>query len=276
MNGDRRIAGQGRLLSLWFLVVGSLLGALLSVGCGRRALPISIPPQGTEPSGVLEMSSTFIDLGKLERGETPEGMFTFRNISSSPVKLSLGEPNCECLSATLEPQSAVLAPGAEGRLHLKLSTANRMNAGTVEGAIYLSVANTKENYRLRVSGYLEGLIVPASYSLRPVHFQTGDIPPLSLWIVTREEDTPIEIDSIEAYERDQANTPIQAIRFALDKIDKHAPRPAPAGKDYFERTVEIPASVTVVKAPIGGNILIKYRLRGQEQQATIPLYLLPK
>lgn len=239
---DKMIGRNVRLPSLRIFVMVSFFAVLSSGGCGRRELPLSIPPQGSGRERALELSSTFVDLGKLERGETPEGMFTFRNVSSSPIKLSLGEPNCECLSVALDPQSAVLAPGAEGRLRLKLSTANRMNAGAVEGAIYLEVAETKENYRLRVSGYLEGLIVPASYSLRSVNFQTGDIPPLRFTMVAREEDTPIEIDSIEAYERRQANTPIPAIEFALDKIDKHYPSPPPAGKDYFERTIDVPVS----------------------------------
>lgn len=275
MNSDREIEHM-RFLRLWFFMAFFFFVAMSFVGCGRSELPNSIPPQGTGDPGVLEMNSTSVDLGKLVRGETPEGMFTFRNVSSSPVQLSLGEPNCECLSVTLDPQSAILTPGEEGRLRLKLSTANRMNAGAMEGAIYLSVVGSKESYRLQVSGYLEGLVVPASYSLRPVNFQTADIPPLRFTMVTREEDTPVEIDSIGAYERGQAKTPIPALQFALDRIERHTPSPASAGKDYFERMIEVPVSTSEVKAPIGGDIVITYRLRGEEQKSSIALYLLSK
>ncbi len=275
MNSDREI-GHLRFLNLRFFMAFPFFVAMSSVGCGRGELPNSIPPQGTGEPRVLVVNSTSVDLGKLVRGETPEGVFTFRNVNSSPVQLSLGGPNCECLSVTLDPQPAILTPGEEGRLRLKLSTANRMNAGAVEGAIYLSVVGSKESYRLQVSGYVEGLVVPASYSLRPANFQTADIPPLRFIAVTREGDTPVEIDSIEAYERGQAKMPIPALQFALDRMERHIPRPAPAGKDYFERTIEVPVSTSEAKAPIGGDIVIKYRLRGEAQKSSIALYLFPK
>jgi hypothetical protein len=255
------------------LGVGILLAIVAGIGCSRSKSVLPLEESRMEES--LEIRPAAVDLGRLQWGATAEGMFIFRNLTSSPLSLRLGEPNCACLNAILEPRSP-LEPQAEGSLTVQLATKTRNSAGRVEAGVPLFVGKNSEQHVLRVAGYLEGVVVPFSYAVRPAHFQSGDIPPLQLTLVTSESDTPFALRSMQLYRKPPKKTPISGFQFQPEKMKMAEASPSWEG-DYFRREIEVPACITEeIKSPIEGEISITYRVREEEHSCSVDLYLLPK
>ena len=201
----RKLAGKGFVIShatrrFVFLALCPLLAS-----CGSQHV---VAPAGGQDSGTVKQSFTSpiatsngpravfseagFEFGEVLSGTVVEHDFALSNLGSAPMlieKASMTTP----LLVTQMPHE--VAPGAEGRIHFKLDTANL--EGKFEGTILVSLNDPAlPEARLSFSGY----IVPAiELSPQPAFFvagQRGRSNRAGIEIVNHEP-VPLRIEKIE-------------------------------------------------------------------------------
>lgn len=201
----RKLAGKGFVIShatrrFVFLALCPLLAS-----CGSQHV---VAPAGGQDSGTVKQSFTSpiatsngpravfseagFEFGEVLSGTVVEHDFALSNLGSAPMlieKASMTTP----LLVTQMPHE--VAPGAEGRIHFKLDTANL--EGKFEGTILVSLNDPAlPEARLSFSGY----IVPAiELSPQPAFFvagQRGRSNRSGIEIVNHEP-VPLRIEKIE-------------------------------------------------------------------------------
>ena len=152
----------------------------------------SAPPTGTSIRPNTVFSEASFDFGEVVSGAMVEHEFVLRNQGSTPIvieNVSMTTP----LLVTQMPHD--VAPGAEGKIHFKLDTANLQ--GKFDGTILVSLNDPAlPQARLAFAGMV---IPPIEISPRPAFFvagQRGQGNSALIEIVNREA-LPLRIEKIE-------------------------------------------------------------------------------
>jgi Protein of unknown function (DUF1573) len=248
-----------------------------------------------EPSSVsiapLLVDKTEINLGELDWGCEAQGTFSFRNVSSETLQLSLGTPSCGCLSAKLIPHNQ-LPPGIQGKLVLTLNTEERTAGGLVQGSVILAAKGHDISFRFVVSGFLEGFAgtdPPTDYVVRPRQYSSRAIPPLKFWMSTVRPDTECEVLSVTSHhETMMAQVPpgetppmtalpiLEQVQPVLDRMKIKKNKELNAGAGYITE-VEVPVMVSTLNKSTSGIFVIEYRLKGRIRLASVHfLVLVPR
>lgn len=88
------------------------------------------------------LDSTFLDLGKIKKGETVEVSFRFKNTGSKQLVIADVSAGCGC-TIPEKPQQP-FAPGEEGVIKAKFESKNQ-NAGPHQKPVYVTANTTTPN-----------------------------------------------------------------------------------------------------------------------------------
>jgi len=242
--------------------VAAIVAFIFVAGCQKeQAQGPSAPP--SKPRALL-VPHTSVDLGRLDESSEREGRFTFRNVSSVPIRLKLMQPSCNCLGLTLTPADGHLAPGQEGSLALKLNYKERKEGGVFGADVVLMVDGSDEHYIFAVSGLKEGMLTQAPYVLRPENLRTRTAPTFRISFVASGRDFLPEIMSI---------IPIRMKNGVEQKLPEVTPSPSGEYKigevrlssesRYYVRAVEIPIKLEELSESFAGEFRVTYRQNGR-------------
>jgi hypothetical protein len=286
---------------LWFTTASLVVAALL-VACNSKPpaeqdvwIGEVARPDGRAAAKAcgLDVANTEIDLGVLDWNAEAKGVFSLTNITTSPMKISLGAATCSCLRVDLEPKDALLQPGQKGVLTVYLNTKDRTGAGKTEGCITVGNNAGETTLQLCVSGHLEGVSPPEKYVIRPRHLRSGKVPDIEFGIFTRSATAKVEVRSVSChmYSPDLSPLPNQqsgitppqppasewpsfpGVSAQIARMTIGEPSYLPAQRCY-SRTVRVPVTCSQATGPASGRVVVRYLLGGDEKVTDFPFLLL--
>lgn len=108
----------------------------------NSAMTASVPE---EFQGFLSFDQRHIDLGKVKKGETRSGSFSFTNVSDEDVQIEFISV-CECTEAKY-PQS-VIAPGESGQIDFTFDSSEKEESETITLDILLTNREPTTGYQV--------------------------------------------------------------------------------------------------------------------------------
>ncbi|MDZ4686007.1 MAG: DUF1573 domain-containing protein [Planctomycetaceae bacterium] len=177
---------RGMTALAWTLALTPFALAVLA-HTARPSLPMSIPAPDRPP---LVFDQYLVDLGPVEPSTEVRALFLFENRGDKPVELLKIAPSCGCL----EPQVSTrnLAPGATGRMALRMQPANEL-PGRKE--YYADISYSDGQPRdARVTFRVE--IPEQQLTVRPralVFYQMSDQPTTQTLTVTDNRAEPVRV-----------------------------------------------------------------------------------
>jgi len=265
----------------------ALVVALPILGCTRGETDPEPAPQGPKvpsvpaPGRVLQIDRTDVEFSLMRRDSIGTRAVECRNLSSAVIRLEVGPSNCGCLEVSVKPRSEV-GPGDRCQVVLNLNTRGKSNGGKVSGQVPLSVAGTKETYLLYAAGYVEGPASPAPYVIRPSHIRSGQPPPLAFDFMTLDEGADLATISVTCLRRvyptvkDGPTPSPPVLETAVPQFKKMVVSKAVHVSETlgYRRRVEMPIALSGVPESTAGDLLVKYRLHGQDGSGTVEMLLL--
>ena len=270
--------------------IGVAIGLLTFLpGCDRGATEAASHGIDNKPNPIVA-EQTRLDLGLLERNVDAIGEFKFRNTSSQPVQIKLGQPSCTCLRVELKSKDT-LEPGESGGLMMFLDTANQFRAGKMEACVPLETDSHSEPLTFCVKGILEGITFPREkYVVRPAQLRERKIPAFRFELVTQ-SDREVKITAItcvsleelrDLYSKDFARiqtdlprTKPAAVVAELAHLTISAPRQMSEEAVYI-RSVEVPMGLHGSPEAFAGKIIVDYLVGEKALQAATELLVLGK
>ena len=97
----------------------------------------------TKPKYQLTFDTTFIDIGKVRKGEKRECTFGFQNTGTDPVVIDFVS-SCECTTLTW-PEGKVIKPGMRDQIHVVFDSAQKDESETIDIDVILLQKDEKGN-----------------------------------------------------------------------------------------------------------------------------------
>ncbi|MCR4412317.1 MAG: cysteine peptidase family C39 domain-containing protein [Thermoguttaceae bacterium] len=228
----------------------ALLCILLSAaGCRNEPRANSGVP---ELRSVIQISSPTVDFGVMRKGTKDEvhRSVEVHNRGDRPCRLNLSPASCGCIRTKFHPSNE-LAPGGKLTIVLFPDISGRRPGDLTE--TFLLTADGLAGYeRIRVSGLVEGLVVPQNYVVRPTDFARNQVPRLRMQAMTKRPSTPLEIVAVSS------ESPLIAADLKGLRIF-----PAEQQLEGFSRTIEVPMRVQRPTRSLSAKMIVEYRLDGK-------------
>lgn len=116
-------------------------GILISLSFFGTSLKAQASVKGTSEK-LMTFEKTYIDLGKVKRGEKREFSFEFTNTGSEPVTIDLISA-CEC--TTTDYSVLPIAPGKSGKIDVVFDSTEKEASETIDVDIFLLNRDEKGN-----------------------------------------------------------------------------------------------------------------------------------
>jgi|GEM_PF-2993951 len=226
-----------------------------SKGPSKRRYFLKPPPKNFTPP-TLSFNEPVFDWGSVLQGEVVIHEFQLKNPGGSPLKIEKVKPACGC--TTVGGDKQVIAPGATGKITLKVDT--KKFSGTIRKTAQISTNASKTSQTLTMTGKIETAVLIEPKLPRITVVRGVPIKPLTI---------SLKKSSKNSFKLNKATSKSEVVSIEMKEIEANSsyellvtPKlPADTRKYHY---AEIDANVTVKNKsfdlPVRVSITVKDRI----------------